>query len=582
MLAWACLDRPLPAAQTLLLADGVLALVAVLALLAAAISAIAVPFVQRSYRRRVVRLMGFEQVAPRPSAWWELGAAAAAQRTRPADATTTAGTDTPRLAQQLEQCELRITVSTALAWLVFAIASLAVAHWTLPAQAASDKAYFAVAAGLLALGPLGINLPRRLALRTLLPALAVGAAALALVALFADAAPAAALSTNAADDPDVLDFVIGASAIGLAYGAVLHRGLRGLLIPVSFVTTLFALLMVIPIAYLEPHLGSCITESTSSVASADDMAMHVAMFSLFATTSALAAWLALKALDALARAVEAGWLSELSLCCLVVLAMVAALMVGGNLIDQPGHSSWVAWMPLPWVTLPVLVYAAFISRQRRRGPGPRLLVLRVFARKSKQRKLLDALQSRWRYAGPVHQIGGPDLAALNVDPYECALFITGRLHDVFLPQAASAEQLSARLAAAADREGRYRISEVFCFNSAWRTTVEQLMHLSDAILLDLRGFSAQREGTGYELNVLARTGLIERVVAVGDVSTDWLHVERLLAEEGEDPRRLARCDAGCATAAEAIFDRLLAVAAKSSLGTTARQATVTTAATPPA
>ncbi len=579
MLASACLDHPPPAAQTLLLADGVLALAAVLALLAAAISAIAAPFVQRAYRRRVVRLMRFEQVSPRPSAWWELGAAAAARRARPVDAITTAGADRHRLAQRLEQCELRITNSTALAWLVFAIASLPVAHWVLPAQAASDKAYFVVAAGLLALGPLGINLPRRLALRTVVPALAVGAAALALVALLADAAPAAAPSTSVADDTGVVDIAIGALLIGLAYGAVLHRSLRGLLIPMSFVTTIFALVLVIPIAYLEPHLGSCLTEASSSFALADNMAMRVAMFSLFATTSALAAWLALKALDALARWVEAGWLSELSLCSLVVLAMIAAMMVGVSLIDQRAHSSWVAWLPLPWVVAPVAVYAAFNARQRRRGPGPRLLVLRVFARERQQRKLLDALQSRWRYAGPVHQIGGPDLATLNVDPYECALFITGRLHDVFLPQAASAEQLSARLDAAADREGRYRISEVFCFNSAWRTTVEQLMRLSDAILLDLRGFSARREGTGYELNVLARVGLIERVVAVGDISTDWLHVERLLAEEGEDPRHLARCDAGSAMAATAIFDHLLAVAASSSLGATARQAAVTAPAT---
>ena len=83
-------------------------------------------------------------------------------------------------------------------------------------------------------------------------------------------------------------------------------------------------------------------------------------------------------------------------------------------------------------------------------------MLRVFAHHRKQLKLLDELQSRWRYVGPVHQIGGPDLATTNVDPHECALFLVGRLHDYFLPTATSPAQLSNRLHSRPDREGRYQ------------------------------------------------------------------------------------------------------------------------------
>lgn len=559
MFGWACLDRAPAAAQQLLLSDGVLALSAALTLIAAASAAVAMPFVQQAYRRRVLRLMRFDQVAPRPAAWWGLHAPAQARRVRPAGASA----DADRGAQRVAQQERRTATSTALAWLAFVIAALPVAHWVLPQQAAADKAAFVAGAGLLALGALGINLPRRLALRLVLPALAVGAVALGLALVFADADPAAATPANDADEPGVVELTIYVLLIGLAYWAMLHHSLRGLMIPLWVATAVMLLLWFIPLAYLEPHLGACVTEHLAAAsASPADRPATLGLLSLIAAMGVLAIWLALKALDALARLVEAGWLSELSLCVVVVLVMSAVMMVGFSLVDQPGHSPWVAWLPLPWVALPAAVYAGFNARGGGDEPGPRLLVLRVFARDRRQLKLVDTLQSRWRYVGPVHQIGGPDLATRNVDPYECALFLSGRLHDAFLPEAASAEQLSARLDFAADREGRYRISEVFCFNSAWRATVEQLMQMSDAILLDLRGFNAQREGTGYELRVLAHADLIERVVAIGDASTDWSHVERLLRAEGGDSRRLARRDVGTADPAPAIFDQLLAVAAR--------------------
>lgn len=189
-------------------------------------------------------------------------------------------------------------------------------------------------------------------------------------------------------------------------------------------------------------------------------------------------------------------------------------------------------------------------------------MLRVFARQRKQLRLLDELQSRWRYVGPVHQIGGPDLATTNVDPQECALFLVGRLHDLFLPAAASPAQLSNRLLAGADREGRYSISEVFCFNSAWQPTVEQLMYISEAILLDLRGLTPKRQGTSYELRILARTGLLDRVVAIGDEHTDWALADRLLIEEAQEPQHLGQRIVGPELRADVIFAQLLRVAGK--------------------
>jgi hypothetical protein len=60
-------------------------------------------------------------------------------------------------------------------------------------------------------------------------------------------------------------------------------------------------------------------------------------------------------------------------------------------------------------------------------------VLRVFSPNRRSDRLLDQVQTGWRYAGPVLQVGGPDLARLNINPYEFALFLGMRTHQLFLP-----------------------------------------------------------------------------------------------------------------------------------------------------
>ena len=84
----------------------------------------------------------------------------------------------------------------------------------------------------------------------------------------------------------------------------------------------------------------------------------------------------------------------------------------------------------------------------------------------------------------------------------------------------------------------------------------------DNILEKLRGLTGQPKGTSYELRVLARTGLLDRVVAIGDEHTDWALADRLLIEEGQEPKSLARRIVGSELRAHVIFDQLLRVANK--------------------
>jgi hypothetical protein len=85
------------------------------------------------------------------------------------------------------------------------------------------------------------------------------------------------------------------------------------------------------------------------------------------------------------------------------------------------------------------------------------------------------------------------------------------------------------------------------------------MHLSEAIVLDLRGFTRQREGTGYEIGLLAQGRLLPRVIAVRDAATSGSEVEALVREAGADPSRLAWIDEDAG--ADGLFESLLAVAA---------------------
>ena len=193
---------------------------------------------------------------------------------------------------------------------------------------------------------------------------------------------------------------------------------------------------------------------------------------------------------------------------------------------------------LIWVALTVGAYIVVL----RASPWPpgacSLLVLRVFSHSRRSDRLLDEVQTSWRYAGPVLQIGGPDLARLNINPYEFALFLGKRMHQLFLPGEVTKERLLSGLDLAPDREGRFRIAEVFCFDSAWRTTVQALIESNEAILLYLRAFGPQRVGTSFELAQLASHGRLDRTVVVGDATTDWSYFEALAGSEAKNVIRL--------------------------------------------
>src|SRR5262245_55541971 len=171
----------------------------------------------------------------------------------------------------------------------------------------------------------------------------------------------------------------------------------------------------------------------------------------------------------------------------------------------------------------VCVRAGFSWLRRREAASERspvLLVLRSFSIGRASERLFETLGRRWRRVGSIQMIAGVDLATRTVEPHEFLDFLTGRLSRRFI---SGEEQLNTRMQErdlVADRDLTYRVNEFFCYDDTWKMVLSRLVHDSDAVLMDLRGFSQKNAGCIFELHELARATSLDRVVFITDRSTD--------------------------------------------------------------
>ncbi|MGE5261677.1 MAG: hypothetical protein ACM3MH_12470 [Actinomycetota bacterium] len=171
---------------------------------------------------------------------------------------------------------------------------------------------------------------------------------------------------------------------------------------------------------------------------------------------------------------------------------------------------------------------------RRRFPGtaldPKLLLLRVFALGKRSEQLFDAFGKPWRYVGSIRFIAGPDLATSTIEPHEFLDFLTGKLARRFI---SSSDALARRLAETEPRrdfDGRYRVSEFLCHDDTWKMALGALARDSDAVLMDLRGFSPGNSGCIFEINELLNVMPLDRVVFVIDETTDQAFLHDTLSQ----------------------------------------------------
>ena len=164
-------------------------------------------------------------------------------------------------------------------------------------------------------------------------------------------------------------------------------------------------------------------------------------------------------------------------------------------------------------------FALLRLRTNSSNRGCRLLVLRVFALGKQSERLFEALGKHWRYVASITQIAGPDLIKTTVQPHEFLDFMSGKLSRRFID---GPEKLQARLSEAdnaSDADGRFRVNDFFCYDDTWKFVLDRLVRGTDAVLMDLRGFSPQNAGCVFEIDELIDVVPIERVVFIVDGTT---------------------------------------------------------------
>ncbi|MBX2879418.1 MAG: hypothetical protein KTR32_05760 [Granulosicoccus sp.] len=197
-----------------------------------------------------------------------------------------------------------------------------------------------------------------------------------------------------------------------------------------------------------------------------------------------------------------------------------------------GHSVYLITKTTQWLLIGLFGFLAyllvtnlmFILIARRHSnnqlsPVP-LLYLRVFDLRKRGERFFNRFSKRWRSLGCINLISGIDLVKSTVEPDEFFDFVRGRMGSNFIKSKEDLAQRISRLDVSADYDSRYRINEFFCHGNTWKPTMQQLVHASDVVLMDLRSFNDENQGCLYELEQLVGFHDIGALLLLVDTTTD--------------------------------------------------------------
>jgi hypothetical protein len=189
--------------------------------------------------------------------------------------------------------------------------------------------------------------------------------------------------------------------------------------------------------------------------------------------------------------------------------------------------SGLAAFALYKIVAAVLFRALGLAR-RAKSNGQRLLLLRVFALGKRSESLYDTIGKSWRTVGSMQLIAGPDLATSTIEPHEFLDFVSGKLDRRFIDSGRTLDLRIDQMDLAPDGEGQFRVTEFFCHDDTWKLTLARLAGESDAVLMDLRGFSPANAGCVFEIHELFNLVDLSRVVFVVDETTDETFMHRTM------------------------------------------------------
>jgi hypothetical protein len=197
---------------------------------------------------------------------------------------------------------------------------------------------------------------------------------------------------------------------------------------------------------------------------------------------------------------------------------------------------WFVASLISFLVYKLVAWASFTFARRNSSTGgsqPQLLVLRVFSLGRRSERLFDLLAMHWRLVGSIQLIAGPDLAATTVEPHEFLDFLSGKLTRRFIDNNRTLDLRISQMDLTPDYDGQFRVNDFFCYDDTWRMVLSRLVRESDAVIMDLRGFSSQNAGCIFEINELINLMPLGRVVFIIDGSTDEAFLHQVLQQAWE-------------------------------------------------
>ena len=189
---------------------------------------------------------------------------------------------------------------------------------------------------------------------------------------------------------------------------------------------------------------------------------------------------------------------------------------------------WAATAVVGLLTFKLVLVAARRLGAPTTGATRDLTFLRVFSLGRRSDALLDSVARHWRHIGSVQMITGPDVALSTVQPHQFLDFLSRKLGRHFVRDQASLARSLAERDRTRDPDGRFRINNFFCHADSWQAAVPHLVENGEAVLMDLRSFSATNAGCIHELRYLVQNVPFGRCLLVVDDTTDEAFLKHTL------------------------------------------------------
>jgi hypothetical protein len=186
-------------------------------------------------------------------------------------------------------------------------------------------------------------------------------------------------------------------------------------------------------------------------------------------------------------------------------------------------------LALHMLTLHLLMIRIYLRREPL--TTKRLLLLRVFGRPNEREDLLDDLDDTWRRIGAVDLLAASDVASRTLESRMLEAFLLRRGRDQFLRTEAEVHQRIEQRSSRIEGDARYPVDPFFCHESVWWAAFIGLAEKTTVVMMDVRGFTTDKQGCVRELAYLLQHPL-RQVVFIADAFSDLPALDQMARTAG--------------------------------------------------